>query len=178
MQRHSSQEDSDSTDQPRGQRLYRRVKEPECGRRHQAQEARIQAKPCHGEWAYRKERTSQSCLATRQTSDIPQSQQWRLANQTKTERTAKEEQLFQPSRIEEPAKIEQRINAKQRIHADSAQSWRVNASQSCNDTEFPPCREEDNPSSLNPECMSHAGSKETATHQWETSQEQQPAWIP
>jgi len=35
-----------------------------------------------------KERTSQSCRATRQTSDNPQSQQWRLASQTKTERTA------------------------------------------------------------------------------------------
>ena len=39
--------------QPRGHQLYRRDKEPECGRRHQAQKARIQAKPCHGERAYR-----------------------------------------------------------------------------------------------------------------------------
>jgi len=104
-----------------------------------------------------KEKTSHTCRATRQSSDNPQRQQWRLASQSKTERTAKEGQLFQQSKTEEPTKIQQRINAKQRIHADTAQPWRDNASQSCNDTELPPCREEDNPSSLNPECMSHAG---------------------
>jgi len=68
-----------------------------------------------------KEKTSHTYRATRQASDNPQRQQWRLASQAKTERTAKEGQLFQPSKTEEPAKIQQRINAKQRIHADTAQ---------------------------------------------------------